>query len=204
MMRFACLSLLALVACNPYSPDLGDHPFRCGTDDPKCPSGYSCSPDNVCEREGSDGLVDAGFDGGAIECNDDSAIEPNETVANPFVTPIPDFKSCTSMVQLAVCPDTDKDVFRFRIDPGLRNNMKTIVTTNVGAGQLTLRVLAGNGSAIGSGLPVDSTHIEVIINNLASGTYFVEVAAPTGVENNYALDIFTCEDAGCASVTTCI
>jgi hypothetical protein len=79
--------------------------------------------------------------------------------------------------------------------------MRTVVTTDVAAGQLTLRVLNGSGNAIGSGLPVDSTHIEIVINNLSTGNYFVEVGAPTGVENNYTLDILTCDVSGCPGVT---
>jgi hypothetical protein len=209
MMRHLAFVLLAgglglgVAACDPYSPDLGDHPFRCGTSDPTCPSGYTCSADNVCERSSGDGDVDAGDDGSGFQCNDDSDIEPNESVSDPFLTPIPDFKTCMSMVQLAICPDTDKDLFQFRVDEAGKN-MKTVVTTNVAAGQLTLRVLASNGSAIGSGLPLDATHIEVVINNLATGSWFVEVGAPPDVQNNYTLDIFTCDDAGCASATTCI
>lgn len=34
------LLLALLAACNPYDPNLGDSPFKCGTDEPRCPSGY--------------------------------------------------------------------------------------------------------------------------------------------------------------------
>ena len=33
-MRAALLAAAALAACNSYDPDLGDTPFRCGTDEP--------------------------------------------------------------------------------------------------------------------------------------------------------------------------
>ena len=197
--------LLFLLACNPYDPDLGDHPFRCGSTEPRCPDGYACNEDtDVCER--GEPTPDAAVtDGTPLSCNDDSSIEPNDTTSQAFTTPIPDSKTCVEMISLAICPDSDKDLYRFRIDPGTppRNNMKTVVETNVSAGQLTLRVLNGSGNAIGSGLPVDTAHIEVVINNLAAGDYYVEVSAPTGVENNYNLDIFTCEETGCATTTTC-
>jgi len=199
----SALPLLGLLACNPYNPDLGDHPFKCGTDDPKCPDGYSCDPDtNFCERGGTSAPDAAISDGEPFVCNDDHTIEPNDMISNATTTPIPDAKDCVEYVSLAICPDTDKDLYRFRVDT-TGKNMKTIVNTNVGAGQLTLRVLNGSGNAIGSGLPIDTAHIEIVINNLATGNYYVEVAAPPGVQNNYNLDIFTCDDTGCATETTC-
>jgi hypothetical protein len=105
-----------------------------------------------------------------------------------------------SMTGLAICPSADKDLFRLRVDVGGKN-LRATVTTDISAGQLALRVLNGNGAALGSGLPIDSTHIDVVINNLAVGYYFVEISAPTDFENNYALEIFTCDAAGCPGAT---
>jgi hypothetical protein len=198
-MRFALASCLLIAACNPYDPDLGNNPFRCGTDEPSCPGGYVCNEDNVCVK-GSGGAPDAGSDGSSLTCNDDSDIEPNDMVSNAFVTPIPDFDTCVALRQLAICPDTDKDLFRFRVDD-TGKNMRTTVTTDVSAGQLTLRVLNGSGNAIGSGLPINSTEIEIVINNLSTGNYYVEVGAPAGVQNNYLLDIVTCDQSGCPGIT---
>jgi hypothetical protein len=203
-MRAAPLLLLALAACNPYSPDLGNTPFRCGTDEPRCPDGYECiehsASMHVCERMGSTD-VDAGPDEDAagVVCNDDSDIEPNDTTAQAFLTPIPSFDSCTYMVNLAVCPSTDKDLYSFRIQAGGMNNLRATVTTDVARGMLELKVLNQSGATIANGVVLDGNTIQVTVPNMSIGTFFIQVSAPTDstVQNNYNLEINTCATAGC-------
>lgn len=203
-MRAALLTVLLLAACNPYSPDLGDTPFRCGTDEPRCPDGYECvehsTSQHICERVGFN-EVDAGPDEDAagVVCNDDSDIEPNDTTSQAFLTPIPTFASCTSMVNLAVCPSTDKDLYSFRIESSTENNLRATVTTDVSRGMLELKVLEGSGATIASGVVIDGNTIQVTVPNMSIGTFYVQVGAPTdsSVQNNYALEIITCDVAGC-------
>ena len=49
--------LVALGACTPYDPDLGNTPFFCGATDPKCPDGYTCqmsgAGSGVCTKGGT-------------------------------------------------------------------------------------------------------------------------------------------------------
>lgn len=203
-MRAALLSFLLLAACNPYSPDLGDTPFRCGTDEPRCPDGYECiehsASQHICERVGFND-VDAGPDEDAagLVCNDDSDIEPNDTTAQAFLTPIPTFDSCTYMVSLAVCPSTDKDLYSFRIESATQNNLRATVTTDVSRGMLELKVLNGSGATVASGVVIDGNTIQVTVPNMSIGTFYVQVGAPTdsSVQNNYTLEINTCSVAGC-------
>jgi hypothetical protein len=198
-MRAASLLLTFLVACNPYNPDLGSSPFRCGTDEPVCPDGYECV-EEICERVGGDTSPDGGgdSDGAPLVCNDDSDIEPNDTTGQAFLTPIPTFDSCTYMVSLAVCPSTDKDLYSFRVETAGKN-LRATITLDVGQGQLELKVLNGAGATISSGVVVDANTIAVTVPNMAIGTYYVQVSAPTdsGIENNYTLEIVTCDTAGC-------
>jgi len=202
-MRAAPFLLLALAACNPYSPDLGDTPFRCGTDDPRCPSGYECieysDSEQICERIGLN-VPDAGpdRDGAPLVCNDDSDIEPNDTIGQAFLTPIPSFRTCTNMVGLAVCPTTDKDLYSFRVETNGKN-MRATIESEIAEGQLELKVLNGSGATIANGAAISGTQIQVTVPNMAVGTYYVQVGAPTdsGIENNYTIEINTCDTAGC-------
>jgi hypothetical protein len=200
-MKFSLLLLSTglLAAC--YNPDLGESPFRCGTDDPKCPEGYTChvySPsEQICEQGnvGPDG--GGGSDGGDLSCNDDSSIEPNDTTGNAWVTPIPSTMPSVSLVQLAICPTTDRDLFRFGVEVNGKN-MKATITTDVADGPLLLQVLNGAGATIANGQAVSQTEIVVAVNNLAIGSYYVQVAANgADVENNYTIDIVTCDGAPC-------
>ncbi|MCA9673433.1 MAG: hypothetical protein H6709_09075 [Kofleriaceae bacterium] len=196
----AVATLAALGACNPYDPDLGDSPFRCGTSDPKCPDGYECMVYSdtlqLCERGADTSSPDARIDGSGLTCNDDSSVEPNDDINTAWTTPIPDFAETVTLVSLAICPDTDKDLFRFRVDSNGKN-MRATVTTEIAQGQLLLQVLNNQGLTIANGTSTDSEHIVVVVNNLAVGTYFVQVAAPAGVRNNYQIDIKTCDVSGC-------
>ncbi len=195
-----------LVACDPYSPNLGPQPFRCGTDEPRCPGGYVCmeysDTEHVCESGEPIDEPDARADSGTA-CNNDSSVEPNDTTGNAWTTPIPDFRACVSLVSLAVCPAGDKDLYRFRVDVAGKN-LKAEVTADLGASPLTLRLLVGTaGTSVTSGQPIDGNTVQLVANNLAANTYFVEVAAPEGVTGNYTMDIFTCDEASCAATTLC-
>lgn len=194
------VGLVALsAACSPYDPELGDTPFRCGTDEPRCPSGYQCveySPaEQICERAGGgDPEIDA--DPGNLDCNDDTSIEPNDTTATAWTTPIPASRPDISLVQLAICPDTDKDLFRFGVEVNDKN-VRATVTTVVADGSLLLQVLNGAGAVIANGQATGADKIIVAVNNLAIGTYYIQVSAPVGVQNNYTLDIVTCSGPPC-------
>jgi hypothetical protein len=198
--------LLGVAACDPYSPNLGHQPFRCGTDEPRCPDGYVCmeysETEHVCEAGEPPDSPDARGDGGGEECNNDSAIEPNNTTNQAWTTPIPANRDCISLVSLAVCPAGDVDLYRFGVEENGKN-LKAEVTANLGAGALTLRVLNNAGSPVANGQAVDGDTLQLIFNNMAVGVYYVEVAAPEDVTNNYIIDIFTCDETSCSATTTC-
>jgi hypothetical protein len=196
----AAAAAAAAAGCSSYAPDLGDAPFRCGTDEPRCPDGYECveysSSTKVCERADGDGERPDAADVGP-GCNDDSSIEPNDDPGNATLTPIPDFDTDVSFVRLAICPSTDKDLFRFRVDVADQQNVKATVTTPVAEGQLLLSILNGDGQTIVNGAPASDTTIVASLSDLSTGVWYVQVAAPDGVENNYALQITTCQGAPC-------
>ena len=110
------------VASSPYDPDLGDTPFFCGDDDPKCPHGYACVPSpgvpgGVCQSNAlapdarPAGTPDGAEPGGG--CSD--ANEPNELLAEATATGIPDQTAEFEQAGLTMCSG-DVDLFWFRVN----------------------------------------------------------------------------------------
>src|SRR5262245_3003164 len=67
-MRICCLPFILLlftgVSCDPYDPDLGERPFRCGPEEPRCPEGYTpvdvSETSCLCEKDASASIGEAG------------------------------------------------------------------------------------------------------------------------------------------------
>ena len=194
----SALALFA-VACSPYDPDLGDTPFRCGTEEPLCPDGYVCvdsseSPTGICQEEGSAPRPDAGddpsgADAGPFACNDDSSIEPNDQTSSAHVTPIPDSQLQYALATLAICPGGDVDVYRLRVDVAAMNIVAK-VTTNRSQGDLVLEILNASGVPVATGSYTSGTVLDAALNNAATGVWYVQVrGADASVQNNYRLDL---------------
>lgn len=188
------LALAGLAACNPYDPDLGPQPFKCGSDDPRCPDGYECVSD-VCvppdteEVDAADNTFTCSSDGL------DSGTGNNDTTAQAFVTPISTVSSY-SLGGLAICPGTDKDHFQIRIDQ-TGTNFSARVTSAAGRTPLSLTLLNSSGSLVASGAPLDDSPQVVALdlsNRLALGTYYVLVQSQDMTENNYGLSIEVCDE----------
>ena len=196
-----------IIACNPYNPELGPEPFRCGTNDPVCPDGYRCdvraANDRVCVPEdqigsnGPDGGSGGSDGGGPFVCNDDGAIDDNNSLGTATLTPIPDIRPDYELINLSICPTTDRDIYEFRIDENGKN-LDVRIRFLPSQGTLLLNVLNSSGNTIMSGAAVGPdpndpslTVVQVEINNMPADTYFAEVLAAPGVENNYAIHIVT-------------
>lgn len=199
---FGAMGLTA--ACNSFSPDLGASPFRCGTDNPRCPEGYSCvsysSTEEICERDGNvldrpDGAPPGEPDARDFTCANDGELEPNDTIEDPTLTGIPEQQTNLPLVGLAICPDTDQDYFEFAIE-----NAGTDATVEISylaeRGQLQAELLNGAGSSIAVAQPVGNNVdlLRIAIPNLPAGTYYALVKSTgPGVENNYSITISTQE-----------
>jgi len=185
----ALVAAAAVTACDPYDPDLGQRPFKCGTSEPYCPDGYTCSG-GVCERSAGD---DTDAATSQFQCADDSTLEPNEDISRAFVTPIPNMPSYT-LRGLAICPGSDRDHFQFSVNTnGI--NFEATVAGVAGRTPLSLNVLNNSGTLIGSGAPSTSSPQLVSIElpaRLAIGTYYIQVQSQDQTENNYDLAIRTC------------
>ncbi len=45
------LAMTVSVGCNPYDPDLGEVPFKCGMTEPRCPEGFACKDDGMGNQQ---------------------------------------------------------------------------------------------------------------------------------------------------------
>lgn len=203
-MRVAFLVSILLAACNPYDPDLGDAPFRCGTSAPQCPEGYITQQDMaicICVRpgggDGGTNQPDAG--GGPTDCNDDSSFEPNnrhecaagESAAvcesnggSATPTAIGAAATTTNFNDMAICPGSDKDHFRMNI-PQAGTDITVTVDFEIGGGELQVDILNSTGSSIATGSQVSSGRVEAVITANIAGTYYARVQSAGGEDNNY-------------------
>jgi hypothetical protein len=195
---FAMLIALAALAagCNTYNPDLGSVPFRCGSDEPRCPLGYTCvtysEEEALCEKTSSGDAPDAGdrADAGGFTCADDGELEPNNSMEEPTDTMIPTQHDSYKLVSLSICPDTDVDVFLFNVDVSGKN-LRADLTYMSARGQLVLEVLNDGGDVIKTGAAVAGMPdiVRAEVPNMPQGSYYVQVRAPAGIENNYTIEI---------------
>lgn len=181
------IGAIVFAACNAYDPSLGDQPFRCGEGegDSRCPDGYECvvyGPDmELCERaSGGDG------DGGGGGNCDNDELEPNDAIASASDTRIPDQQLSISLVGLSICPFEDVDLFRFVVEQS-GQNLDTRIDFSSSA-PLKLEVLNSGGTTIRTGTP-DTDGAAAMVPNMPPGTYFVQVSADAGADNNYNIDI---------------
>ena len=186
VLTLATLAVAATAACNPYDPTLGPEPFLCGTDEPRCPSGYACAEDPI----GADVCVVAGSldarpgDAGLVDCSADADLEPNETTSDPTVVPIPDLGESFVLAGAAIC-GADRDVFRFRVDTTGKNaRVDLAYDSRLGVVELELELLNSAGVSIRAGTPVggDPDTRRADFTNLAAGDYYALVQGADGTE----------------------
>ena len=184
------LAAAATAACNPYDPNLGGRPFKCGASDPKCPDGYACvgtGTSAVCEQQGAPD-AHLGGDASHVQCGTDTSLEPNDDLAHALQTPVRNTQADYMLARLAICPSTDIDTYGFNTT-AVGQNVRVTLTYDPSQGQLNLKLLTRQGLPAGfDGQPSGNT-IVVVTNRLSVDQWYVQVTAATGVENNYDLDI---------------
>jgi hypothetical protein len=181
----------ALAACSAYDTDLGPAPFLCGPAEPRCPKDYTCveeitTGDEVCVSAGGGGTGD-------FDCHDDSAYEPNDTIAMSSMATLTN--NTLTIENLAICPGRDKDHFTVAIPAG-GGDIEIVVTYELGGAMLKASILNAGGIPIASGTPVTGMAgtIRAAAQNLPGDNYYAQVAGPTDgalLVNNYKLTINT-------------
>jgi hypothetical protein len=184
-----------LVACSPYSPDLGEAPFLCGPEDQeqRCPDGYTClmtaDPPGVCVSPNGTIPPDANTN---ANCHDDKALEPNDTIGTAWITPVDGTKSFP-LSSLSICPAGDTDTYSMMLTTP-NQNLEITVEYEPGGAQLQAAILNSGGTPIANASPVTGMAgtIRAYTPNLPTGIYYAQVKGPNqgSVQtNNYKLNI---------------
>jgi len=185
--RRAALFVLALVACNPYDPQLGDEPFRCGTDEPRCPDGYVPREDTptycVCVRGALAG------DAGVYLCSGDGPHEPNETTEKATVTPIGPLNDTYEYPNGALCPASDVDTYQLNV-PQAGTLITVDVTFDTKRRAPQVDVLGPDGASIHPSVnptPITGHVVATARTELANRDYYVQLSGTQEV--NYTIRI---------------
>lgn len=184
----ASLLVASLAACSPYDPDLGGLPYRCAADMPRCPDGYFCNEDDVCENIQGVG-PDSGQTGG-FQCEDDSSIEGpsmNDTIQTAYSTPVSGTRNSQSYGQLAICPEGDKDTYLFTSTMG---RAIEVTATSVEGQPVTVNILGAGGAMLAAGMPMGANGSRAFIASAPqTGSYFAQVSAGPTARANYEITI---------------
>lgn len=184
------LVVLSVAGCDPFDPDLGDEPFRCG-EDGACPDGYSCSvdtdrsPSEVCVADGAEPMDSGDGDGDATLCAD-ADLEPNDSASRAVITAVPDSSLQYERADLAVCPPGDTDLYRFRVAVA-NQNVRAQVTTDRSFGELSVAITSEQGTTLATGsYNPSNTIVTVELPNAAIDAYLLRVTGATAdIENAY-------------------
>jgi hypothetical protein len=192
-MRYALLLFLAAAACSPYSPDLGAAPFFCGSGTPQqqCPDGYTCMSTGsagVCTKMGGSGVP---VDGTPSGCNDDSTLEPNDSITMAWQTPV-DTRKNFPLSSLAICPAGDKDTFAMMVTVE-GENIEALIDYSTTGADLQAGILNATGNTVAQAMPITGApgHIRAYLANANVNTYYIQVFGPVSgpSTNNYNLTI---------------
>ena len=180
---FAVLALWA-AACNLYDPDLGPAPFLCGTDEPRCPDGYTPVDVSAIRCECQEG-VRAPDAPEFYPCNGDAS-EPNDGLQMATPTHI-GLNNTDSFPNLAVCPAGDVDHFALTIlQPTVL--LRATVTFDVGRRPPDIDFLDAGGVSLKPAVASPQPGVLVATYTTPfAGTYYIRIAATQSV--NYALRI---------------
>lgn len=190
---FTALALATAAACTPYDPDLGEAPFLCGPADqnPRCPDGYTCQATNAGEVcLAPMGMVPV--DANTSNCADDSQLEPNDSIAQAFQTPVATQKTNLTFAGLAICPAGDKDTYSITITAA-NQNLEVLIEYDPAGGDLQGQILNSGGTPIGNASPMAAGVRRAYTPNLPTGVYYASVFGPPEgsaiLTNNYKLTI---------------
>ena len=192
MRKLAFIPFALIAACTPYDPNLGPAPFLCGPADQsqRCPEGYFCmtvdtrdvclSPNGTLPPDASEG-----------SCNNDSPLEPNDTLETAYQTAVATQKLEQPFAGLAICPGTDKDNYAITITTQGQNLEFTVDWEPDGA-KLQTSILSAGGIPIANGSPVGELQRKAMVAGLQPGVYYGQVYSDgSGAmkTNNYRMNI---------------
>lgn len=185
-MKALLATALLVLACNPYDPNLGPSPFLCGTDEPRCPDGYT--PVDVsavrCQCQLAPSLPDAGA---AYICDGD-VFEPNDDYRAPTVTHVGQ-NSTDNFSNIAICPAGDLDNFGLTV-PVAGTLIQATVTFDATRTPPDVDLLDGEGVSLHP--TVTPMAGQVVATYLAgqTGPYVVRLSGSETVNYSLRIQIF--------------
>jgi hypothetical protein len=186
----ACLVAAALAGCTPYDPDLGNTPYLCAAQEPRCPDHYECvdtSARPVCVLAGSL-PPDAGIDApSGFQCAMDGMLEPNDALNQAYQTDVGPGAPQRVFGPLSICPEGDKDHFQINITTANRG-IEVITRWDSGM-PISSSILNGAGIAIANGSPLGSNAIRACATNLPTGIFYAIALSPKSLQNNYRIEL---------------
>jgi hypothetical protein len=188
-LQLVCFALsAAAAACSPFNPDLGDVPYLCGTEEPQCPEGYTCTENGgrmVCLSPEGMLPIDAAVP--TFVCADDGQLNGpsgNDTIQTAYV--LPSNLPTITLGPLSICPEGDLDHYMVQV-PAM-GNLEAVVTWESGA-PISVRILGSGGATLNNGVGNGERSTRAYVANLPAGAYFVRVSADPSVKNNYKLTV---------------
>lgn len=188
------LSGIAIVAsCSPFSPDLGNQPYKCGDGDPACPDGYFCMEVTPTDKRciNANGAEPDSMTMG-FPCADDSSLEGsarNDTPMTAYQTPVDSQRLDLSLAGLALCPEGDKDNYAVTISTTQANKYLEVVVSWDSGQPISMSILNAGGTSIGNGVANGEKSLRKCVENLPAATYYASVFATGSTKNNYRMTI---------------
>jgi hypothetical protein len=119
---------------------------------------------------------------GCVTCDNDSALEPNESIQAAHVV------STYTLDGLAICPVGDKDYYSINLaTPG--TNLEMLVLYEAAGAELQGALLNSSGLSIATATATSGGKRtkRAYLPNLPTGIYYAEVTASPSGTNNYRL-----------------
>jgi hypothetical protein len=177
-------------ACDPFSPELSDTPYRCASVEPKCPDGYEAvevGQPNLCECHKT-GAAPGMADAGPSDMCSDNGTEPNDLFTNARNTPIGTGAMTAEFPNQSICTALDVDTFKINCSQAMQKITATL-QFNPAVGQLSLRIVDQNGERIDPGTPMMQGNSLVTSAKMpTTGRYYVQVGSSSGI-NTYGLTL---------------
>jgi hypothetical protein len=173
--------LLLVAACTSYDPNLGDKPFLCGTDEPRCPDGYTPIGVVRCECLRDALVPDAGV---GYACDNDPW-GPNDSFQTPTVTVLGTNGNLSMDFRAAVCPAGDVDNYQMTI-----TTTSAIVTAIVtfDTAQMAPKVdILDGGASLQPALTFPRGQIKATATTNHAGKFVAQVSGSQEV--NYTLSV---------------
>ncbi len=164
----------------------------------------ACGADGDCHYAPSDTTCPQGCSGGActgpFTCDDDSTIEPNDSLATAYTLSVPFPLDHIDLTNLAICPDGDVDLYALTVILPVPTIDVSVRFDSNGA-PLQVWVLDPNGTPIGTNT-ISSTITTAHADNLTTGTYYVRVTSQQATgKNNYSMSVSSTGTTSGTSVT---